>query len=138
MNKLWLIPISKSKAAPPERQALIRREFEIFTELIKENLHSWFDVVLIPNDIDAAIGPNMPGQRVPDQRGRIHVLAKTIEAEGKFFLVINPDIYTNRYDTHIRFHYLFHETFHFIHSRRKLSSVEWSALDQFVLKEISA
>ncbi|MHB8094379.1 MAG: hypothetical protein ACYDH0_05490 [Candidatus Aminicenantales bacterium] len=131
-------PDIQIESGSPERQALIRREFEIFIELIKENLHSWFDVVIIPNDIDAAIRRICPDKEYRSKRGKIHVLAKTIEAEGKIFLVINPDIYTNRYDTHIRFHYLFHETFHFIHSRRKLSFVEGSALDQLYLKEISA
>lgn len=131
-------PDIQIESGSPEKQALIRREFAIFIELIKENLHSWFDVVIIPNNIDDAIRQICPDEEYRSKKGKKRIIAKTVKAEGKIFLVINPDIYTNRYDTHIRFHYLFHETFHFIHPPLKPSSAERSALDQLYLKEISA
>jgi len=131
-------PEIRIETGTPKAQALIRAEFGALIELIKGNLRSWFDLVIIPEDFEAAIQRWSADEDFRSRRGNRRVMARTLTADGKTILIINSDMYAHPYDTHVRFHYLLHETFHLLRSRRKPASVELPALDKLYLDEVSA
>lgn len=96
-----------------EQQGLIRQELRMF-EICCEEIPglSVLEKVVVPLDFDKTVNDLEGFSSYVSDRGRHIGIARIVEKNGRFVIVINPVVYTGKNDSHIRYFYFFHELMH--------------------------
>lgn len=115
----------------------INEEFKNLLEIIDKSLNVWFDTVIIPENFEQRIRNLTNDETYSAVRGQIAVQAKFVQSEYGSTLLLNPIIFTETYDTLVRFHLYLHETNHFINSLNKKDFSNLSRVDKAYMEYIS-
>jgi hypothetical protein len=98
---------------------IIKQEIKSFIEIIDKIFKTWFDAVLVPEDFEQEVRKLVANDCYSARRGGIYVLGKFIKSDYGRTLVLNPFMFTESFDTQVRFHFYLHETNHYINSLNK-------------------
>ncbi|MEW6455828.1 MAG: hypothetical protein AB1410_03820 [Acidobacteriota bacterium] len=120
-----------------EQKELMTSEIKNFLDIIGKIFKIWFDILLIPKNFEQTVRDLTFNHEYSTKRGRINAQAKFIKNNGEKILVLSPEIFTEAYDTQVRFHLYFHETNHFINSIEKPNYKELSISEQVYMENIS-
>jgi len=115
----------------------INEEFKYLLEIIGKPFKVWFDAVIIPENFEQMIRNLINDETYSAVRGRIAVQAKFVQSEYGSTLLLNPTLFTETYDTMVRFHIYLHETNHFINSLNKKDFSNLSSVDKAYMENIS-
>jgi len=121
-----------------QQKKLITQEIENFLVIIDEFIGTWFDAVIIPSNFDQSIRKLTNDTEYTAVRREVTAQAKFIQSKYGNTLVINPIIFSNMYDTQVRYHLYLHETGHFIFSLNRTDVSELSLADKTYFEDISA
>lgn len=99
----------------PKQQKLIRNELKIFETLQKEipGFNS-LKKLFISADFDKKVNELEGTRSYVSQRDTLHAMAKHIKLDEGYAIVVNPIMYTDGFDSHMRYLMLLHEMFHII------------------------
>ena len=125
------------KVGSDAQKQIIKQEINNFIKIINKAVKGWFDAVIIPEDFEQEVRKLTSQDDYSAKRGGIYVLAKFITSNYGKTLVLNPLLYTEAFDTQIRFHFYFHETNHFLISLNKADFSNLSKSNKAYMETIS-
>ncbi len=125
------------KVGSDAQKKVVKQEINYFVKIMNEVIKGWFDAVVIPEDFEQEVRRLTSRDDYSAKRGGGLTLAKFITSDYGKTLVLNPWLYTEAFDTQIRFHLYFHETKHFFCSLNKTDFSNLSKSNKAYMETIS-
>ena len=125
------------KVGSDAQKRTIKQEINYFIKIINKAVKGWFDAVIIPEDFEQEVRKLTSQDDYSAKRGAHLASAKFITSDYGKTLVISPWLYTEAFDTQIRFGIYFHETNHFIISLNKADFSNLSVSNKAYMDTIS-
>jgi len=119
------------------QKQIIKQEINNFIKIINKAVKGWFDAVIIPEDFEQEVRKLTSQDDYSAKRGVHFASAKFITSDYGKTLVISPWLYTETFDTQIRFHVFFHETNHFLCSLNKTDFSNLSKSNRAYMENMS-